>query len=55
VVRVDDVVADLEIDVDDLSLDLEFLDVNGCLGNRVLLQLRSVCRTDGGSSVQVCR
>jgi hypothetical protein len=34
---VDHVIADLEIDVDDLSLDLEILDLNGCLGNRVLL------------------
>jgi hypothetical protein len=35
--RIDDVVADLELDVEDLSLDLEILDLNGCLGNRVLL------------------
>jgi hypothetical protein len=31
---IDDMVADLEVDVDDLSLDLEILDLNGCLGNR---------------------
>jgi hypothetical protein len=37
VVGVDDVIADLEIDVDDLTLDLEVLDINGCLGNRFLL------------------
>ena len=36
--RVDHVVADLEIDVDDFALDLEILDLNGCLGNRVLLR-----------------
>src|SRR4051794_7939204 len=30
---IDHVVADLEIDVDDLALDLEILDVNGCIGN----------------------
>jgi hypothetical protein len=34
---IDDVVTDLEIDVDELALDLEILDLNGCLGNRVLL------------------
>jgi hypothetical protein len=34
---IDDVVTDFEIDVDELALDLEILDLNGCLGNRVLL------------------
>jgi hypothetical protein len=32
--RVHDVVADLEVDVDELALDLEILDLNSCLGNR---------------------
>jgi hypothetical protein len=32
--RIHDVVADLEVDVDELTLDLEILDLNGCLGNR---------------------
>jgi hypothetical protein len=31
---IDDMVADLELDVDDLSLDFEILDLDGCLGNR---------------------
>jgi hypothetical protein len=35
---VDDVVTDLEIDIDDFALDLEILDLNGCIGNRVLLR-----------------
>jgi hypothetical protein len=34
VVGVDDVVADLKIDVDELALDLEIFDLDGCLGNR---------------------
>jgi hypothetical protein len=42
---IDHVVADLEIDVDDLTLDLEILDVNGCIGNGFLLRTWSVCRT----------
>jgi hypothetical protein len=32
--RVYDVVADLEVDIDDLSLDVEILDLKCCLGNR---------------------
>src|SRR3954453_10356260 len=35
---IDHVVADLEIDVDDFALDLEIFDLQGCLGNRVLLR-----------------
>jgi hypothetical protein len=31
---IDDVVADLEVDVLDLALDDEIFDLNGCLGNR---------------------
>jgi hypothetical protein len=31
--RVDHVVADLEVDVDNLALDLEVVDINGCIGN----------------------
>jgi hypothetical protein len=34
VMRIDDVVADLELDVLYLTLDLEILDLNGCIGNR---------------------
>jgi hypothetical protein len=34
---IDHMVTDLEIDVDNLTLDLEIFDLDGCLGNRVLL------------------
>jgi hypothetical protein len=34
---IDDVVTDLEIDVDDLTLDLEIFELQGCLGDGVLL------------------
>src|ERR1700712_921029 len=50
---VDHVVADLEIDVDDYALDLEIFDLQGCLGNRVLL--RHGPGTGPCSVVQVCR
>jgi hypothetical protein len=34
---IDNVVTDLEVDVDNLSLDDEIFDLQGCIGNRVLL------------------
>jgi len=42
---VDHVVADLELDVLDDTLDLEIFDVNGCIGNGVPPSTWSVCRT----------
>jgi hypothetical protein len=44
VMGIDDVVTDLEVDVLDLALDLEVLDVDGCLGNRVSPSSGPVCR-----------
>src|SRR4029079_17988932 len=43
--RVDHVVADLEIDVDDFALDLEILDLQGCIRNGFPPSSWSVCRT----------
>jgi hypothetical protein len=55
VMGVDHVIADLEVDVLDLALDLEVLDVDGCLGNRVssFFRVRLPDRTT--VSNQVCR
>src|SRR4051812_37900343 len=43
VMGIDHVVTDLEIDVLDLTLDLEVLDVNGCLGNGFSSFVRGPC------------
>jgi hypothetical protein len=43
-VRVDDVVADLEVDALRLARDLEVFDLLGCLGDGVLLLGASACR-----------
>jgi hypothetical protein len=61
-VRIDDVVADLEVDALGLAREVEVLDLLGrCIGDGVLLyQGASGCRTTGPvllvcSSVQVCK
>jgi hypothetical protein len=61
VMRVDDVVTDLEVDALGLSGDVQILDLRGCcLGDDALLRVvnRSGCRTSAVMSAlvgQVCR
>jgi hypothetical protein len=50
---IDHVVADLEIDVLDYTLNVEIFDLQGCLGNRVLLVMARVRGRTAGSRLQV--